>query len=449
MSLYILLSPRLASARTYFVLATLITLSTILPSPRGVVLGSVTEGTLGQSEVSAYYEHSEDGSYLARIELGDFETKTASVMLFKWNPKSRSVDKLHEFALPNRYRPNSSIITAEGRFFVTVGDFSGGDDLENAVVVHDNAANTTHAFPLDKIIDRSQIAGKWSGYKTDAMVYRRHYLHWFDSVHLDNRNNKIYVSGHSEVGARPAHDYVIDPIEPSVKPLDGDYWKAEYDRQLAVKLKDSEQLGKMLSNNEQYLMFTKLRSTIMPPIIRYRSLVEASDHEDLVDENLVFRMEPGNGEKFASFVVLAWDKGSGTFVPRHDVVLRNPVAASEFVLTPNARFLVTFDDYDKIGLGERAIVIYDLESGKVRSFSLEDFMTPEEIARLSQVSNVRLWRDEYANSIEMPTARFAGTLPSKGKSEYCPIVKIDPEKFEVSLAEPFQPTRKGTGTGGR
>jgi hypothetical protein len=73
--------------------------------------------------------------------------------------------------------------------------------------------------------------------------------------------------------------------------------------------------------------------------------------------------------------------------------LVNPVApAASFVTqSTNGIFVITFDDWAKIGVSSNAVVIYNKYGSLVRALRLSDLMASEEISRLPKTMSSVLW----------------------------------------------------------
>jgi hypothetical protein len=82
--------------------------------------------------------------------------------------------------------------------------------------------------------------------------------------------------------------------------------------------------------------------------------------------------------------IARWHEEDRSYRFVRSVVLRNPVGPGEAVISNDARFLVTFDDFCESGTTENAVVIYDLEKGTVIACGIEDFL-PRRTARHSTV----------------------------------------------------------------
>ena len=82
--------------------------------------------------------------------------------------------------------------------------------------------------------------------------------------------------------------------------------------------------------------------------------------------------------------------GSYQFLRR--IVLRNQVGPSTAVISNDARFLVTFDDFCESGFSDNAVVIYDLERGTTVAHRIEDFLPKAYRERLHRSVSHLDWR---------------------------------------------------------
>ena len=92
--------------------------------------------------------------------------------------------------------------------------------------------------------------------------------------------------------------------------------------------------------------------------------------------------------------------------------------------------MVTLDDIQQLGTTDNAIVIYDTRNHKRRSFSLEDFLTREELDQLSTLGGFRHWRNlAYACSILSDSGLQLFT--NRHQNKLFPDVVVDLEKMEI------------------
>lgn len=72
--------------------------------------------------------------------------------------------------------------------------------------------------------------------------------------------------------------------------------------------------------------------------------------------------------------IARWNEKDKSYRFLRSVVLRNRIGPREAVISNDARFLVTFDDFCESGTTENSVVIYDLEKGTVIACGIEDFL---------------------------------------------------------------------------
>jgi len=85
----------------------------------------------------------------------------------------------------------------------------------------------------------------------------------------------------------------------------------------------------------------------------------------------------------------------GSYQFLRSIVLRNQVGPSTAVISNDARFLVTFDDFCESGLSDNAVVIYDLERGTTVAHRIEDFLPTAYRERLHRSVSHLDWRDGH------------------------------------------------------
>lgn len=363
---------------------------------------------------------SANGQVVARVYPGDLKETSASASIFEWNENARSLEFRGDLSLPNRRIPNHILLSNDGKYLVTIGDISGGDDLDNAVVVVDLETKEPHAFSLKEFVPEEDIPSESNGYESSQMEHFRHFIDWVNDVHLDESEHIAYVTGHATDELSERRLYAIDLTKPTVMRVEPPFWKREWDKQSLMHLQQAKQAGSYLTQ-DQNLLRVLMATTLSPPPIQYK----------WIGGERVVRLEPGHDEVPASFVFASFDPDTKSFEAKYDIKLENPKAPSEFKLSSDLNFLVTLDDCDAIGLNERAVVIYDLKEGNRKKFSLEQFLPKDELDALKVTKNVRPWRDSIGRSIFMSEAQFVEPKAPKKDSIRCPLIEIDPEKMSV------------------
>jgi hypothetical protein len=75
--------------------------------------------------------------------------------------------------------------------------------------------------------------------------------------------------------------------------------------------------------------------------------------------------------------------------------LLNPTAPHEVLVADSGEYVVTFDEWGRVGYGPNVVVIYGPGGELVRNFALEDLLTEKEIAAVPQTVSSRWWSDEH------------------------------------------------------
>jgi hypothetical protein len=122
------------------------------------------------------------------------------------------------------------------------------------------------------------------------------------------------------------------------------------------------------------------------------------------DGTTVVRIEFGRPKEFypdpkdCAARIARWHEEDRSYRFVRTVVLRNPVGPGEAVISNDARYLVTFDDFCEAGMTENAVVIYDLEKGTVVSCGIEDFLPKAYRETLHRsISNINWGGHPYLN----------------------------------------------------
>ena len=161
------------------------------------------------------------------------------------------------------------------------------------------------------------------------------------------------------------------------------------------------------------------------------------------DGNLIVRIDPGSDaergrpkvECLATITKWSEQDRSYHFVQR--VALRNPRRPLTAVITKDARFLVTFDDWCLAGETENAIVIYDLRQGTSHSHSLESFLPPSYLRTLHHSISSTFWRSDVGTEDEQKIYVLAPRRISQDR----PWIIVDPAKDEITCDECEKPER--------
>jgi hypothetical protein len=92
--------------------------------------------------------------------------------------------------------------------------------------------------------------------------------------------------------------------------------------------------------------------------------------------------------------------------------LLNPSAPHQVLVADSGEYVVTFDEWGRVGYGPNVVVIYGPEGDVVKNFALEDLLTEEEITRVPHTVSSRWWGgdhylDEEAGKVVLVVGREA------------------------------------------
>lgn len=92
--------------------------------------------------------------------------------------------------------------------------------------------------------------------------------------------------------------------------------------------------------------------------------------------------------------------------------LRNPSAPDQVLIANNAEYIVTFDDWDPaIGRGPNVLVVYRGTGEFLKAWTLEELLTPDELAALEPPTGVlgpwpRRWRSDIIQMLHGPKGAY-------------------------------------------
>jgi hypothetical protein len=135
--------------------------------------------------------------------------------------------------------------------------------------------------------------------------------------------------------------------------------------------------------------------------------------------------------------IARWNEKERSYRFLRSVVLRNRIGPSTAVISNDARFLVTFDEFCESGMSENDVVIYDLEKDITVACGIEDFLPKAYRESLrSSVSSI-YWRDQhpYLND-EDRKVRIYRHPYGNGNGDFS--VVVDLTSYSITL-DPPQP----------
>lgn len=126
------------------------------------------------------------------------------------------------------------------------------------------------------------------------------------------------------------------------------------------------------------------------------------------DGTALLRIVPGRSDQErgrAIATVLKYDASSGGYEKAVEFRLRNPSSPHAAVITNDARFIVTFDDWAGIGRTENVVVVYRGTGEFVRAWALSDIFTDDERKRFISSTSSTWWRGDVElleNRVQSP-----------------------------------------------
>ena len=133
--------------------------------------------------------------------------------------------------------------------------------------------------------------------------------------------------------------------------------------------------------------------------------------------------------------IAKWNESDRSYRFLRSVMLRNRIGPSTAVISNDARFLVTFDDFCESGMSENDVVIYDLEKEITIACSTEDFLPKSYRDSLHRSVSHMDWRDGHPwLNDEDRKVRISPSWNNKAGSS----VIIDLTSYSITL-DPPQP----------
>jgi hypothetical protein len=112
------------------------------------------------------------------------------------------------------------------------------------------------------------------------------------------------------------------------------------------------------------------------------------------DRSGLVRVVPGGSN--ATAVVMRFSDSQREYRRIAEVQLSNLLAPVAVLVTNNARYIVTFDDWGYLGSGRNVVVVYDSNGKCLKSWSLSDIFTEDEIRTFTQTASSTWWRGKVA-----------------------------------------------------
>ena len=344
-------------------------------------------------------EPSKNGKYVARCRLADQLDAAALVQIFEFDAKFKRYHFYKELRLPNS-RGHQLLLTNDGRYLVALSRIFPKETTSNALVIHDLQENKSRTFALADFLPKATLAKL----ESDKMMT---IIPWAKQVKLVDKEHKLYVNFDSTSSSKYP-SVIVDlqamtaTLNPSSAPVPSAASQPEpqqsfWEHQMQELKKQMPQI-RIISEDPKFIQ--------------------------------LLRIEPGHENKKAVATGLRFVADKNAYEKNFEILLNNPVAPEFARVSYDGNYMVTLDDIQQLGTTDNAIVIYDTKNHKRRSFSLEDFLTREELDQLSTVGGFRHWRNlRYACSILGESGLQLFT--NRQQSKLFPDLVVDLEKMEV------------------
>lgn len=388
--------------------------------------------------LSVWYVTSLSMEYAVRIEpCGLSPGAPAKAIIMRFNPASENYDFVKEIQLANDGRPAATLITNDGRFLITIGNIFGRNPIESCLAMYEAASGKHKVIALTDLFEGDELpdaiassAGRF------AEVVPMWGIHWFEreGVLLDEGNGKVIITG---IVTGRNHE---EDILPPVVTLDLESMTAKRSELNGWHLKWHQSLGRIDQLERAITDSLGLEGELA---LEHLSVIGQLPIEELtrVENDLLFQLSAGDRLQRAKLSRFEYSVDQRSLLKRGVWNLRNPVAPARWMVSDCGRYLVTFDEYDALGLSANCVVIYDLDSDESRAFSLTDFISDADLKELYSIENLIMWRARDGLAwIEFQGASFRQyTSPCPG---LLPHIVIDVRDMQVRLAEPFHSKHK-------
>ena len=351
-------------------------------------------------KVREFVEHSKNGKYVARCQLADQWDAAASVQIFEFDAKLRQYHSYKKLRLPNSQR-QQLLLTNDGRYLVALNNIFPKETTSDALVIHDLQENKSRSFALADFLPKATL----SKLESDKMMMA--IINWIKQVKLVDKEHKLYVNPDSTNNLK-FPSVVVDlqamtaTLNPSSAPV-------------ASAASQPEPQQSFLEYQTEELKKQKPQIRIISEDPRVVQLL---------------RIEPGHGNKKAVATGFRFVADKNGYEKNFEISLNNPVAPEFARVSYDGNYMVTLDDIQQLGTTDNAIVIYDIRNQKRRSFSLEDFLTREELDQISTLGGFRHWRNlRYACSVLSDSGMQLFT--NRHQNKLFPDVVVDLEKLEI------------------
>lgn len=351
---------------------------------------------------------------------------SAHATILAYDRPKRRYAALTSVPLPHRYMPIETVVTNNGRYCVTLGDFSGNRDLKSEIVIIDVMTGKQKSFSLNAIYPTEQLREKYT-YAPQPPIYRM----WFQtgSTVVDDDAEKIYLTGihRSRDRRQLAPTIVIDLKSMTVQRPSRSFWNEKHDEQMLRFYEMRERFGRTTATAEDRWFYEYAFYHQRKPGIQHVG----------IGLDFLFRITPGSAETNAEMLMFKRDAKTGDFLQVKTIRLKNPVMPSQMFISPNAKYMITVDEHDTMGSTKNALVMYDLQTGSSRAFALEDFCSENDLREIQVRGDFRCWR-MWKPWLKLAGKDIDGWGVDTPVSGMTPHILVDFDEMSVQLVAPFR-----------
>lgn len=395
-----------------------------------------------------WHGYSENGSYVARVVAGERPSMPARLSLFHYDRAKKAYLPVAEHDLSMQNFPLEVHVSPNGKYVATLGKRGAEfDDLSHALWLWDVERNVARHYSVSDFMTPEQInryvlvvpmggGGLWF---SDNPVFSP------DGTTLFIDLSIAFVPGSSDFESRMRTRFnvacsrpvaVVDFRTMSVRMVDRrelPMWKRRLDEAVYGAELDGYLEGIVISPRQARRLGV-IRRTMRCPKVEFK----ASAPWKADKETWIARLDPGGNGTTARLTVYRYLKDRNVYQEWKTVQLANPVAPCEWLMTPDAHYVVTFDEIDGIGVGNQVIGIYRLATGESKTYRLEDFLTRSWLEKIEGKSNwrSRIWRAHVRYVTIVGESSDVEWSRRRHNADWLPEIMIDLDDMSVRVVDP-------------
>ena len=395
-----------------------------------------------------WHGYSEDGSYVARVVVGERPSMPARLSLFHYDRAKKAYLPVAEHDLSMQNLPLEVHVSPNGKYVATLGKkHADYDDLSHALWLWDVERNVARDYSVSDFMTPEQInryvravpmfgGGLW--FSGDPVFSP-------DGATLFIDLSIASVPGASDFESRMRTRFKVACSRPvavvnfrtmSVRMVDRrelPMWKRRLD-EAVYGAELASTIGGIVISPRQSAELSLIRRTMRCPKVEFR----ASAPWKADKETWIARLDPGGDGTMARMTVYRYLRDRNVYQEWKAVQLANPVAPCDWLVTPDAHYVVTFDEIDSIGVGNQVIGIYRLVTGESETYRLEDFLTRSWLEKIEGKSNwrSRIWRPGGRNIVIVGQSSDVDWGRRRHKADWLPEIMIDLDDMSVRVLDP-------------